>query len=456
MRLQHVGLAFAAAIIGLATTACDGVFKFSDTGVFGFGDSADPFGGVDGSTDEDGVNGTITGLVTVVPFDVNDDGDIETVDWESMGGFPYGNIFVSAFTTDELSGATEYHAQTTILGPSTDGDPYELTVDVEDASAVNVYAALDFYGDGVIGASEPIGVYPEAVTVVEGDIVTDVNITIMAEARYAGGGGGDGGCCGEGDGDGDSDCITISGLIDITVGYAGGEVGVMLQDPSTGDGPVGLSVAWDTPQGDADGAEGDYAFSICGYDGEANLIGGWDSNYNRLLEPSDRWGAYSIEGEDSNPVTLVPGVDLEDHTVEIPLGDSSAFEVVPMVHLTGEITMSDGSSLDSLPTHSTVYIAALKYRPSGDVSTSSFDDAYDFETYDWADLSKQSSVDFDLIVPSNTTLYLWAYADTDGDGLVNESGEPISSADSENGGRLSVGSSNQTGFNMQLQAFEVE
>jgi hypothetical protein len=90
------------------------------------------------------------------------------------------------------------------------------------------------------------------------------------------------------------------------------------------------------------------------------------------------------------------------------------------------------------------------------VSTSSFSDAYDFATYDWTDLSKQPSVAFDLVVPSNTTLYLWAYADTDGDGVVNESTEPISSVDPDNGGRLSVTSSNQSGFDLQLQSFEVE
>jgi len=439
----------------VSNTACEGVFKLSDTGIFGFGDSADPFSGdgtdsgVDG--DVDGVDGTVTGLVTVQPYVINDDGDIEYVDWKTMSGgeFPYGNIFVSAYTTDEVSGEREYHAQQSILAPSIDGDAYELTMEVDDASAVNIYAALDYHGDGVIGTTEPVGAYPASISVVDGDVISDVNITILAEAWYTGSGGGGGG--GDG-GDSSENCVTVSGMVDITVGYAGGEVGVMFQDPTTGDGPMEHAVGWSVPQGDSEGAEGEYSFEICGVSGEANLIGGWDKNYNRLLDPSDRWGTYATsEDVDGNPVTLELGTELEDHTVQIPLGDSAAFDIVPMVHLVGEVSMIDDSTFDTLPTHTNVYVAALKYRPDTDISSSDLPDGYDFAGFDWSELSGETAVPFDLMVPSNTTLYLWAYADTDGDGVLNEVDEPIAAASGSDNGRISVTSIDLIGYELEFQ-----
>ena len=458
MSVRRLMICSAVTSLVIGTVACDGVFKFSDTGLFGFDDSADPFDGVgDGSTsgDADGVNGTITGLVKVQPYEINSDGDVEYVDWETMsdGEFPYGNIFVSAYTTDEVSGEREYHAQQSILAPATEGDTYELTVDVDDASAVTLYAALDFHGDGVIGMTEPIGVYPNPIAVEDGDVISDVDITILAEAQYVSSGGGSGGS--GGGGDDSANCVTLSGMVDINVGYAGGEVGVMLQDPSTGDGPMDYSVGWAVPQGDSEGAEGEYSFEVCGISGEANLIGGWDKNYNRLLDPSDRWGAFvSSEDVDGNPVTLELGTNLEDHTVQIPLGDSAAFDVVPMIHLIGEVSMNDGSSFDSLPTHTNVYVGALKYRPEGDVSVSNIPDGYDYAAFDWSQLSGQTSVEFDLVVPSNTTLYLWAYADTDGDGVLNEAGEPLAASTGSDNGRISVQSVDLIGYELMFQVPE--
>ena len=84
-------------------------------------------------------------------------------------------------------------------------------------------------------------------------------------------------------------------------------------------------------------------------------------------------------------------------------------------------------------------MAALKYRPSTGVSVTSIEaDAYDYETFEWADLTGNTSVAYDLVVPANTAVYLWAYADEDADGNVNESGEAVASGGTDDNGRQAV------------------
>jgi len=427
--------------IVVSNVACDGVFKFSDTGAFGFGsdDSATSEEEVT-PTDDDGVEGSLTGTVTVQPYTTNEDGDIVYVDWDeaSGGSFNYGNIFVAAYTVDEVTGQQEYHDTTTILSPSTEGDAYELDLEVDDASAVRVYATLDYWGDGVLGSTEPIGLYPEALSPADGEVLTDIDITILAPVKSSGGGGG-------------CDTVDISGEVFITVGYVAGEVGVMLQT-SLGDGPINSSVGWTVPLGDADGATSEYSFSVCESPGEVRLIGGWDKNYNRLLDPTDRWGVYMAEEKvDGNPITVGTS-DLSGYDVYIPFGDSAAFATVPFVVLSGTVTMEGAKTFDALPTHSNLYVTALKYQPSTDISSSSLaDDSYDTTEFDWSELSGQSEVSFSLVVPSNTTLYLWTFADTDGDGVLNEADEPIAGAGTE-GGRISVGTTNEAEQDMELTA----
>ncbi len=436
------GGACAVVLVGIviSNVACDGVFKFSDTGVFGFGtdDSATTEEEVT-PTDDDGVEGALTGTVTVQPYTTDENGDIVYVDWEeaSGGSFNYGNIFVAAYTVDEVTGQQEYHDTTTILSPSTEGDAYELDLEVDDASAVRVYATLDYWGDGVLGSSEPIGLYPEALSPADGELLTDIDITILAHVKSSGGGG--------------CDTVDISGNVFITVGYVAGEVGVMLQN-SAGDGPINSSVGWTVPLGDADGATSEYSFSVCDSPGEVRLIGGWDKNYNRLLDPTDRWGVYMAEEKvDGNPITVGTS-DLSGYDVYIPFGDSAAFATVPFVVLSGKVTMQGADTFDALPTHSSLHVAALKYQPASDISVSSLaDDTYDLVEFDWSELSGQTEVSFSLVVPSNTTLYLWTFADTDGDGVLNEADEPIAAAGTD-GGRVSVGTTNETDQDMEVPA----
>ena len=99
-------------------------------------------------------------------------------------------------------------------------------------------------------------------------------------------------------------------------------------------------------------------------------------------------------------------------------------------------------SFDDLESGTTVYVAALKYRPSNDIGTSSLGSlAYDHDVFEWPDLAGESTVDFRLGVPADTVVYLWAFADEDMDGVINESGERVSSGGSDGEGTYVTGSS---------------
>ena len=175
-----------------------------------------------------------------------------------------------------------------------------------------------------------------------------------------------------------------------------------------------------------------------------NLVGAWDSNDNGLIDPADHWGAYASEpGVDGNPVA-VGTADLEGYAVEIPLSGSEdagtpGISVVPFVQITGTVSVKDGT-FDDLPSGTTVYVAALYYRPSADLAVSTLADrSYDLESWDWTELTGKASVDFSLGVPADTVVYLWAYADEDGDGTVNESGEAVASGGTADDGSLDSG-----------------
>lgn len=113
------------------------------------------------------------------------------------------------------------------------------------------------------------------------------------------------------------------------------------------------------------------------------------------------------------------------------------------MRLSGVISNELGT-FDDLGAGSRVHVAALKYRPNTGFNTSVFEaGAYDYQTFEWADLSGESSVNYELLVPANVELYLWAYADTDIDSTVNEVGEPVGSAPADEGA-VSTGDANLT------------
>jgi hypothetical protein len=165
------------------------------------------------------------------------------------------------------------------------------------------------------------------------------------------------------------------------------------------------------------------------------------------VEVTDTWGAVvDATGAEANPVA-VSTLDLDNRDIHVPVeGDdgSSRMSVVPLVVLSGTVDVA-GGTFDDLPAGSSVTIAALKYRPSGALSSSALEsDAYDYEQVLWPDLTGQTSVSWDLGVPANTTVYLWAYADEDVDTLLNESGEAVASGGTDDNGRMDSGSTDSS------------
>jgi hypothetical protein len=364
------------------------------------------------------------------------------VDWAEAYGedFPFGSIFVAAFTIDETTGAATFHDEYVIREPSPEGDTYSLTVDPDDAESVTVYAVLDYSNDGILASNEPTGVYPTSVVLLSGSEVSDVDIDILAAYYDFTGGGGGGG----GGGYDPNDYITISGNGIISSPYGGGACVSMLYD-SAGVGPYYASAF--SPTETETGAEGEYALTVPKSWGSGQLIGAWDSNTNGIFDPADDWGSWVDEtGATLNPLTVGTS-DLPDHTLLIPDGSETTIGMIPFVLLAGDLSYSAGYA--SMPAGASVYVTALKYRPNTDVTVADMiKNSYDYATYTGADLTG-SSLHFSLIAPANAFVYLWAYSDEDGDGVLNEVATPVGSSGSD-GGRLTTGTSSVTGIGMQL------
>jgi hypothetical protein len=424
----------------LLLSACDGLppgtgtDSGADSGYADTGLTGDDTGG-DTDSGGDAGSGIVGGMVYVQLYREDASGDTELVSWEDYGAnFPFGSIFVAAYTVDETTGALTYHAQDVILAPSTEGDAYTLTLPAATGSDMYVYATLDYMGDGVLGTWEPLGVYPDPVVVLADDTVSGVDITIQAQIFDGGGGG-------PGDGDtGGVEAVTLSGTLDITEPYTGGGAKVLLYD-SAGSGPYYVDSV--TPTATADGAEAVWDFEVPANYGQNRLLGAWDSNQNYLIDPMDTWGAYVVAGENANPITIGAD-DLSELAVEIPFGLAPA--LTPFVRLEG--TLSYEGDFSTLPAGSTVYVAALRTRPSGDFSVAQLTDGFDWSSFTGAALTG-TELDYLLIAPSNETAYLWAYGDLDNDGVLNEVGEPVASFGRT--GRIATGTTNQSDVDMPLQ-----
>jgi hypothetical protein len=384
------------------------------------------------------VTATVSGTVTVEAYIDGPDGR-EEVD-EAVyfdGGFPYGPVFVSG-TQDNGSGGLSYKGSDAILSPTFTGDAYEMTVTLTEDGSIRVFAILDEQRNYIIETHDPIGVHPDDVAIVDGGVLTGVDITILVEANTDGGSGGGGGGGGPG-------CdVNISGDFDVvSTSFVAGRVGLAMLTTTAGVGPV--QWGWVEPAVTATGGEAPYDFDACPSQGQMNLVGAWDSNANTLIDPEDQWGAYvTAPDTDGNPVTI-GATDLSGLDIQVPIGEGeSPLSVVPFVQITGDVSVG-GGAFDDLPAGTTVYVAALKYRPSGAVSATTMEsDAYDYEAVEWPDLTGNSSFAYDLGVPANTEVYLWAYADEDVDGLVNESGEAVASGGADDNGRMNTGATDQS------------
>jgi hypothetical protein len=390
------------------------------------------------------VQATAEGVVRVQLYTEDEDGERTYVSWDEAykGSYPFGAIFLTAYTEGK-SGDIDYHGSTVVtaaeITPDT-GNAYSITVNLTEEGEVNLYAALDYWNDGIIGTDEPIGVYPDEIEIVTDETLEGLDITILAPYHDFSGGGGGGGGSG-------CDAVSITGDIILDRNYSGGRAVAMLVD-SAGNGPYDWG--WSDLTANDDGAAGPYEITTCEDYGTFQLRGAWDSNGNGLIDPADVWGSYANEdGVDANPISIgsnnLPGYD-----ILIPLG-SGGLSVIPYSRLSGTLDVG-GGDFDDLPQDTAaIYVVALKYRPTTGISLATlYEQAYDIQEFEPSDFSGQAILDWSLSVPSNSIIYLWAYADSGIIETVNESGEYVASGGDDDNGKMVTSSGLSEGNHMTL------
>ena len=482
MRLNALGIRGLISVALVAcVVACAAAIKGDDANT-GDGDDGDPTadGDIDSDGDADADGGpkddahwmTIRSRVKVDLYTTDEDGGRQFLAWEDAvgpaGEFPFGSIFVAAYIPVE-DGSEQYIAQHTVTRPRTDGDYYRLLVDPEAASQVNIFATLDVRGDGIVGSGEPIGILPDLITVEAYVEHTDADLIVLVDwDRWGPGGWGWQDVGGyvpprdtDGDGDideddGGCDLVSVAGEVRINVPYDGGNGKVMLLDKNGG-GPYQMDPFTPVPSGS--GAMAEYNMGVCAWAGEMQIVAAYDSNGNGLIDPDDLWGSYASEpGVDGNPVNIEDYRQSDIH-VEIPIGGGGpAVSVVPFVHLEGTAYPERSATFSGLEAEEAegmaLYVVALRYPPTPDMDVETFSEAYDFEVWDSPTLRDLGSVEWDLIVPANTIVYLLAFVDADGDGLVNEAREPLASGGAGGSAALSTGEEGHAGIGLGLSVVE--
>lgn len=368
----------------------------------------------------DVVDGTVNGTITLQLYSYDDLGDLEYLDWvETYGYYPFGNVFLAAYELNEITGNYTYY-DTLVLTPSTEGlvGAYSFPLHAEGVSSVHIYAALDWYADGIIATYEPIGTYNSGISLHDGEVLDDADITIMVPWYdiWATGGG----------------CSTtsIGGDVHINGDYESGTAAALVYTESM-EGPVYGSYL--APAATDEGAEAAYAVSVCAGETTGVLLGCWDSNGNGMVDPADTWGTYVVDGDDGNPITY-GGESLSGYDVEIPFGEVGAPAIIPDVSITGLITVL-GDLATSPPAEAVTYVVVSRKRPPADFDVTDPDNWWDRSTFDATKMA-EGSFDYRLTVPANSSAYLWAFIDLDGDGLVNEVGEPVGAAFNTSGSFL--------------------
>ena len=418
--------------------ACDAGGK-GEEDASGMGDGAGSGAGAEGEDedspvlppDEDfAVDGMVTGKISIELFGEDEDGERYTIPWGSSGyeEWPFGSIFVASYELGDDGQAGRYAGTKVITRPEMGENEYEVRVRMHEEKDVYVYAAIDILGDGVIGTEDPRGVWPRSIFMVDGQTEPNIDMTILAQAE-------DEVVCDNGE------SIEISGNAYVTMDYWGGPIKVMLMD-SDGNGPYHVAEALEVGAGE--GATTSYSLEVCPDYGEMQLVAAWDANLNGIHDGGDVWGVYSSTGDrNSNPIT-VGDRNMTNFPVWLPLGDRPGVDIVPFVTMQGTVELGSGQNLSTLPAGSTVYVVALKYRPSGDLLVTDPAVHFDIETFDWSELSTAgATLDWNLLLPSDTIVYLWTFADIDGDGIVNGPGEPIGAFNSADHGKTPTG---QEGF----------
>lgn len=407
----------------------------SDTGEPGdSGDSDAEESGEDSDTGETPIltPGTVEGNIHYQLYTTDGNGDIVFLDWDEWYGadFPFGKVFVSGFTQDD-DGRQTWWDETVISAPTPTGDDYELEFGFDEATEIYVYAALDYWGDGLIAPYDPSATYPELVTVEPDTETGEIDITInVPYTDFASGGGWD-----------PDAWITIDGDVEITTSYADGE-GIALVYDTASYGPYSFGGNF-TPVDATEGATGTYSLYAPKNMGEAQIIGAWDSNLNELFDPADAWGGYTEDGETVATIEI-GNTNLSGYTLTIPLDDAPV-TIVPFVVFSGDVTLAD-EVLAELDSTSVLYITAQKYLPSGPFDPMDEDRTYDYTTITGTDIAAENP--YSLLMPANTVAYFWACIDADGDGYVNEEEDPCGQPTSD--GKLATGTSSNPDVDMTI------
>ncbi len=352
--------------------------------------------------------GVLTGTIHFELYTTDASGAYEILDWEEwyFDEFPFGAVFVSGYTVDE-DGETTWWSNDILADPEPTGSNYELEFGFDEETEVYVYAALDYWGDGLIAPYDPSEIYGAAVPVVPESTLSGIDLTILVpyyDFSTPGGGYWN-----------PDDWILISGDADVSEALAGGTCMALVYD--TADyGPYGYNSF--VPTDGDDGAAGTYSVYAPKSMGESELLGACDTNLNSLIEPSDAWGGYSTDGESVTNITI--GTEpLDDYTLTIPLGASTS-TARPDVQYGGVVRLDD-LTMALVTSTSKLYVTAQKYRVDSSFDPDAIGRTHDVVTYEGAEIAADN--DYSLTVPSNTVIYVWACLDNDGDGVVNEAGE---------------------------------
>jgi hypothetical protein len=397
----------------------------------------------------DTLEGMVTGTIDIQLFVLDDEGEREMITWEDAYDtfYPFGKIFVAAYYENEQEGRTYYVGYDVIEDPQQTGNAYSIPVEVPDpGTQLRIFAVLDYHIDNITGTDEPIGGYSRTVSFEDSTADLDnmridgIDFSILSpmhEVRPP---------C-ENDRE-----ITVDGEVTLTEIYTGGDIAVILNAPGN-IGPVHHSIV--TPEVFGGGAQANYEINSCEGLGYMLLKGIWDENRNGMFDPMDEFGSYISEPNQSgNPMT-VGYSNLSDYEIQVPLNSgSSGLSLVPFVQLSGTVSPFDGL-FDEIATSGTLYIAALKYRPSGEISLDTLDErSYDYQVVPWSELQGKSNVEWRITVPSETITYLWAYLDSDDNGYVNEPQEPVASGGEDDNGKFPTGNYATNNIDMILIVME--
>jgi hypothetical protein len=415
----------------------------------------------------------VQGDVTVVATSTDAAGAVVEVPWDiaSGGVYPYGAIFVASF----LSGGDampSYVAAATILHPDLGPVPFSLVFPAPEGGPVYVQAIVDRDGDDILQVAEPSALLqiPDP----DGEPLDDVHLYVSVpwEPEPSGGRDDDGdqipnsldpdvdgdGTPNEDDRDVDDDGTPNGQDLDID----GDEVPNVDDSDMDGDGVPNAQDADRDGDGEPNGTDqepegaqpppavilsGDaqaaawldctaMAFSVNGYgpynvarfpavqdwtlyaapnQGDVLLAGSCDTNFNGLVDPADAWGGWEVAGEVRSLLTIGDR-DIGPLHLAIPHpgGPTTA---APLVAVSGTVLDLDGAAFGP---DSVLYVVAQRGTNVPDPGALDHEYAYAIDA--GTDLAG-AATPFSLVVPAYDNVYLWAWVDRDGDGILNEPGE---------------------------------